>query len=71
MPAMSDRERDEVQARLAVVRARYPDRLDAAALAEIEQALTALVAAAQALRAVRLDNADEPHPPFVPFRSEP
>jgi hypothetical protein len=71
MPGMSDAQREEVLARVAVVRARYGSRLDEAALAEIEQALTALVAAAHALRAVRLDNADEPHPPFVPFRAEP
>jgi hypothetical protein len=68
---MSDAQRDEVQARLAIVRARYAGRLDEAALAEIEQAITALVAAAHALRAVRLANSDEPYPPFVPFRADP
>ncbi len=71
MPGVSDAQRDEILALLALIRARYGARLDPAALAEIEHAVAASVAAAHALRQVRLDNADGPSPSFVPFRAEP
>jgi hypothetical protein len=64
-------DRDEIEARLAVVRARYGARLDAEGWREVEQVVLAIAKASRALRAVRLTNADAPYPPFSPYRDDP
>jgi hypothetical protein len=56
---------DEVEWRLALLRARYGDRLEPAQLEELRGMLRVQVEAARALRAVPLGNADEPYPPFA------
>ena len=63
--------RAEVEAMLALVRARYGSRLDAEQLAGVRTAVEGIVQAARALRAVRLTNADEPAQPFAAYRAEP
>jgi hypothetical protein len=63
--------RAEVEAMLALVRARYGSRLDAEQLAGVRTAVEGIVQAARALRAVRLTNADEPAQPVAAYRSEP
>jgi hypothetical protein len=62
---------DEVAVLFDLVRQRYGDRLDAAQLERIREAIGAIVKQAHVLRAVRLRNADSPWPPFVPFRGAP
>ena len=64
-------DRDEVDALLALVRARYGGRLDDAQWREVEQAVLAVAAASRTLRSVRLQNADAPYPPFQPYRAAP
>jgi hypothetical protein len=64
-------DRAEVDALLALVRARYGGRLDDAQWRDVEQAVLAVATASRALRAVRLDNADAPYPPFQPHRGAP
>jgi hypothetical protein len=71
MPEPEDSGRDEIEALLALVRARYGRRLDADQWREVEQAVGAIASAARALRAARLDNADAPYPPFQPHRASP
>ena len=61
----------EVDALVALVKARYGERLTPAELAEIEKLVRGQIASAHALRAVRLGNADEPDQPFTPHRDEP
>jgi hypothetical protein len=61
----------EVETMLALVRARYGDRLDASQLAAVRTSIEAIVQASRALRAVRLTNADEPAQPFAAYRAEP
>jgi hypothetical protein len=61
----------EVETMLALVRARYGDRLDASQLTAVRISIEAIVQASRALRAVRLTNADEPAQPFAAYRAEP
>jgi hypothetical protein len=56
---------------LALVRARYRDRLDAEQMAAVRTSIEAIVHGARALRAVRLTNADEPAQPFAAYRADP
>jgi hypothetical protein len=63
-------ESDEVEARLAIVRARYGARLTPDQLAEIRTMVEGIVKGARAMRAIRLRSADEPMPPFAPFRAD-
>ena len=60
-----------VEVRLALVRERYGDRLDTAALEALRPTIEGIVRDARALQAVRLSNADEPAQPFAPFRADP
>jgi hypothetical protein len=62
---------DEVALLLDLVKQRYGERLDAAQLERIRDAIGAIVKQAHVLRAVRLRNEDAPWPPFVPYRGEP
>jgi hypothetical protein len=61
---------DEVDRLVALVRARYGDRLTDTEVAEVRAGVEAVVRNARALRTVPLDNADGPMPPFVPFRAD-
>ena len=61
----------EVETMLALVRARYGDRLDAEQVAAVRTSIEAIVQAARALRAVRLTNGDEPAQPFAAYRADP
>lgn len=58
----------EVEARLALVLARYPSQLDEAARKTIRDDIRQLVRRGQRLRAFALENGDEPLPVFAPFR---
>ena len=58
----------DVDARLAVVLARFGDRLDDAGRATVRARIVAQLAEAAALRAVPLQNGDEPDFVFAPFR---
>lgn len=71
MPEPEAQGRDETDALLALVRARYGSRLDADQWREVEQAVLAIASASRALRAVRLQNGDAPYPPFQPHRAAP
>jgi hypothetical protein len=62
---------EEVAVLFDLVRQRYGDRLDAAQLERIREAIGAIVKQTHVLRAVRLRNDDAPWPPFVPYRGEP
>lgn len=61
----------EVEARFALVRERYWDRLAPEEREAVRTAVEGLVQAARALRAVRLDNASEPGQPFAAYRADP
>jgi hypothetical protein len=61
----------EVAVLFDLVRQRYGERLDAAQLERIREAIAAIVKQAHVLRGVRLGNGDAPWPPFVPYRGEP
>jgi hypothetical protein len=67
---MEQSESDEVEARLAIVRARYGARLTPEQLAEIRSVVEGLVKGARQMRAIRLQSSDEPMPPFAPFRAD-
>ena len=67
---MDQSDLDEVEARLAIVRARYGSRLTPEQLAEIRTVVEGLVKGARAMRAIRLRTSDEPVPPFAPFRAD-
>lgn len=67
---MDQSEFDEVDARLAIVRARYGVRLTPEQLAEIRTVVEGLVKGARAMRAIRLGNSDEPVPRFAAFRAD-
>jgi hypothetical protein len=58
----------EVEALVALLRARYGARLTGEQLAELRDQVTSQVARARALRAVRLANSDEPAQSFTPYR---
>ena len=58
----------EADARLAVVLARFGDRLDDADRAAVRTRIVEQVAEAAELRAVPLQNGDEPDFVFAPFR---
>jgi hypothetical protein len=60
----------ELEARWALVRARWGARLDADELADLRKSVQAILEAVRALRAVPLGDTDEPFPPFVPFRAD-
>jgi hypothetical protein len=60
----------EVEALVALVRARYGARLTGEQLAALRDQVASQVARARVLRAVRLANADEPAQPFAPYRSD-
>ena len=61
--------KDEVGARLAIVRERYGARLTPEQLEGVRKAVEGIVEMARSLRAVSLENSDEPMQPFVPFRT--
>jgi len=63
-------ESDEIEARLAIVRARYGARLTTEQLAEIRTVVEGLVKGARAMRAIPLRSSDEPMPPFAPYRAD-
>ena len=67
---MEQPESDEVEARLALIRARYGARLTPEQLAEIRTMVEGLVKGARAMRAVPLRNSDEPALSFAPFRAD-
>jgi hypothetical protein len=67
---MDQSESDEVEARLAIVRARYGARLTPEQLAEIRTVVEGLVKGARSMRAIPLRNSDEPVAPFTPFRAD-
>lgn len=61
--------RSEVDARFALVLARFGDRLDDAGRATIRQRIVRQVEEADALRGMTLANGDEPEILFSPYRS--
>jgi hypothetical protein len=61
---------DEIEARLAIVRARYGARLTPEQLTELRTVVEGLVKGARAMRAIPLRSSDEPLPPFAPFRGD-
>ena len=67
---MDQSESDEVEARLAIVRARYAARLTPEQLAEIKTVVEGLVKGARTMRAIPLRSSDEPVPPFAPYRAD-
>ena len=60
----------EADARLAVVLARFGDRLDDADRAAVRTRIVEQVVEAAELRAVPLQNGDEPDFVFAPFRQD-
>lgn len=60
----------EIDARLAVVLARFGDRLDDAGRAAIRSRIAEQREQAAELRAVKLQNGDEPDSVFAPFRQD-
>jgi hypothetical protein len=60
---------DEVEILMALIKARYGDRLTPEQVDGVRLGVQGVVEAVTALRAVRLANADEPHPPFSPVRT--
>ncbi len=56
----------EAEHLLAIIRARYGDRVTPDELEEIKKSLTAILDGAAAMRAVKLENGDEPHQFFKP-----
>ena len=74
-PAARDREPDadtaEVEARLALAKARLGDWPHAANEATIRSQIARSVEQARVLRRVPLANGDEPEIVFVPFRADP
>jgi hypothetical protein len=63
-------ESDEIEARFAIVRARYGARLTPEQLAELRTVVEGLVRGARAMRAIPVRSSDEPLPPFSPFRGD-
>ncbi len=59
----------EIEARMALILARYGDSLDEAARKAILIDVESIVRRADALRNYELTNGDEPFPIFVPYRA--
>jgi hypothetical protein len=60
---------DEIEILMALIKARYGDRLTPEQVDGVRLGVQGVVEAVTALRAVRLANADEPHPSFSPVRA--
>ena len=62
---------NEVEARMALVLARFGKHLDADARKSVRSEIESLVRRAETLRKFPLDNGDGPFPVFTPFRAAP
>jgi hypothetical protein len=61
----------EVEARMTLILARYAERLDDEALAQVRDDVESAVRRGHRLKEIPLDNGDGPCPVFVPFRAPP
>lgn len=64
----AERRDAEVEARMALILARYGDRLDDDARQVVRRDVEAVVRRGERLRKVPLDNGDGPYPVFIPYR---
>ena len=69
-PAHADPLTAEIDARMALVIARYGDKLDDEARAQVRQEVEAIVGRAEALRKFGLENGEGPFPVFRPYRGD-
>jgi hypothetical protein len=65
----SDELPTEVDARMAIVLARFGKLLDAEARKAVRSEVASIVRRAEELRKVSLDNGDGPFPIFIPYRA--
>jgi hypothetical protein len=67
--AHDEKPKDEVDARMELILARFGARLDAEARKAVRAEVEAIVRRAEGLRRFPLDNGDGPFPVFTPYRA--